>query len=178
MNNFFTFFEYEDLRVNIKKNDFSHVLINRNKINEKDGIYIIGTNSRSLNLFLDEKNSVELHLTRLISYLKNKYPNQFIYYCPHRMDLNNKELNSLMKENGISIMSTSFPVELNFLINDITPFMVVGFYSMAMNTLYRLYPQAYFFNIKLAFCDKKMKRQYQQIEENMELNGIKSLYLQ
>ena len=65
-----------------------------------------------------------------------------------------------MKENGISIMSTSFPVELNFLINDITPFMVVGFYSMAMNTLYRLYPQAYFFNIKLAFCDKKMKRQY------------------
>lgn len=47
-----------------------------------------------------------------------------------------------------------------------------------MNTLYRLYPQAYFFNIKLAFCDKKMKRQYQQIEENMELNGIKSLYLQ
>lgn len=60
------------------------------------------------------------------------------------MDLNNKELNSLMKENGISIMSTSFPVELNFLINDITPFMVVGFYSMAMNTLYRLYPQAYF----------------------------------
>ncbi len=156
MNNFFTFFEYEDLRVNIKKNDFSHVLINRNKINEKDGIYIIGTNSRSLNHFLDEK----------------------IYYCPHRMDLNNKELNSLMKENGISIMSTSFPVELNFLINDITPFMVVGFYSMAMNTLYRLYPQAYFFNIKLAFCDKKMKRQYQQIEENMELNGIKSLYLQ
>lgn len=178
LNNFFTFFEYEDLRVNIKKNDFSHVLINRNKINEKDGIYIIGTNSRSLNHFLDEKNSVELHLTRLISYLKNKYPNQFIYYCPHRMDLNNKELNSLMKENGISIMSTSFPVELNFLINDITPFMVVGFYSMAMNTLYRLYPQAYFFNIKLAFCDKKMKRQYQQIEENMELNGIKSLYLQ
>lgn len=94
------------------------------------------------------------------------------------MDLNNKELNSLMKENGISIMSTGFPVELNFLINDITPFMVVGFYSMAMNTLYRLYPQACFFNIKLAFCDKKMKRQYQQIEENMELNGIKSLYLQ
>ena len=51
LNNFFTFFEYEDLRANIKKNDFSHVLINRNKINEKDGIYIIGTNSRSLNSF-------------------------------------------------------------------------------------------------------------------------------
>lgn len=145
LNNFFTFFKCENLRANILKNDFSHVLINQKKIKEKNGIYIIGTNSRSLNRFLDKKNSVEQYLARLIIYLRNKYPNQIIYYCPHRMDLSNKELNKLMEENGIPIMSTSFPVELNFLINDIIPFMVVGFYSMAMNTLYKLYPKSFFF---------------------------------
>lgn len=177
LNNFFTFFECENSRANIRKNDFSHVFLNQKKINKRNGIYIIGTNSLSLNRFLNKKNSVELYLARLISYLRNKYPNQMIYYCPHRMDLSNKELNKLMGKNGIPIMSTSFPIELNFLINDITPFMVVGFYSMAMNTLYRLYPKSHFFNIKLAFSDKKIKREYQQIEENMELNGIKSLYL-
>ena len=35
------------------------------------------------------------------------------------------KLLELMKENGISIMSTSFPVELNFLINDAAVFLCV-----------------------------------------------------
>lgn len=115
------------------KNNFTGL---KNKMLEAthNGIYIIGTNSSVLKI----QGGYDNLLKKSIEYLNKTYPNEPVFYCPHRRDKNNySELLSLY---DVRVFNTEISVEVDFYNKNIIPVAVVGYGSTALLTLKMMYP--------------------------------------
>ena len=133
--NFFTFYD-------IKESKNHTVVINKMKwlkelskktssIKPEEIVYVIGTDIIQCKILNEDD-----YLNTIIL-IKNHYPTKKIYYIPH---LNEQEsFINLIKENGVYIQKNKFTIELDFILNNITPLHVAGTISTALISLKLIY---------------------------------------
>lgn len=133
---YFTIFNLKSNKFLIEKNTLSTLKLNT-KNREHKGVYIIGTNFDGIDI--DKIDYFNL-LKQLVSFCKNNYKEETIWYCPHRRNLDNEEMMSLLSDLGVSIFNTQITVEYDFVQRGINPQYIAGFGSTALYTLKTLYP--------------------------------------
>lgn len=164
---YFTIYQVCSKKYNIILNDLSHL---KSRITiENDGIYILGTNPSVLEF---KNHSYQELILQLHKYLKLNYPLHPIYYCPHRRDINNEQINVLCGELNITIFETEVSVEYDFPLKNINPELIIGFTSNALFTLKMIFP-----NTRIESVDYSLKssllNEYNQLIQNIfKKNGI------
>lgn len=171
-NIFFTMYDVESKKYRIEKNSFSILRTKNNRAQR--GAYIIGTNSAILHFanaaYLD-------YLKALVGRIKELYPDEIIYYCPHRRDTNNAVNEKLIKEMGAIIFNTFVSVEYDFFNQNISPKYVVGFMSNALFTLNKMYPESCIETVTYSLDDQNQNNDVKLIEDTFNRMGIKSIRL-
>ena len=135
--NFFTIFYLEQLADEvIIKHTFEHVKQQFSQATHKsEEIYLLGQSITQYDMISEEK--YICYIRQIIA----QYRDQKIIYVPHRAEIHNDELNSLINEN-FTIMPSTMPIELYFLINEIYPKHVISFFTSALYTLNVLFSQS------------------------------------
>lgn len=138
----------------------------------RKGIYVIGTNSVSISF---NGYSYPEKLTQLAKYLQTIYPNETVYYCPHRRDTNDYTdcINSL----GWNLFETKYSVEIDFVQNRIYPLSVIGFGSTALLTLKKIYQNSDVKTIYMELESDSSNAEYRSIESYYMNNGIEVIHL-
>ena len=126
------------------------------------GIYIVGTNSGLLPI---KNHSYEDYLYTLILRVKNSFPNEIIYYCPHRRDKNILSVLDFCRKEGVEIFNTQVSLEADFVSKGIVPKYIAGFGSNALITLRILYQGAIIENIALDFESEHLTTIYKQTSD-------------
>lgn len=165
--NFYTIYDVYSSKMNIIKNDFA--LLQQTNSLKASGVYIIGTNS-SIVQFMNHSYSEYLQALAVIC--KNKYPNDKIYYCPHRRDKNNHDVSILCKELGFEIFDTEISVEVDFIERKISPMCVIGFTSNALFTLKRLFETSSVFTVMYRLKNEDSDQEADLIRKHLSACGI------
>lgn len=155
---FFSFFEINDyVPYYVEKNTFGLLKAKTNQ--SPRGVYIIGTNSSAISFKNDSYPSL---LKKLFKYIKENYPNEKAYYCPHRRDAN--DYTGLLKENGLVLFQTDISVEVDFITKGVSPLLIVGFASTALMTLKCMYSNTPVASIQFDVEDEFMESSFRSIE--------------
>lgn len=133
--NYFTMFEVKSNKYNIVKFDF--ILDNNALPTKPQGVYVIGNNSSDMEF---KTLTYDDYYLGLFEYLKLNYPNEIIYYCPHRRDHNNADHKQKYSGKGVEWFDTEISVEYDFTENNIYPVAIYGLNSTALFTLKKIYP--------------------------------------
>lgn len=170
---FFTFYELEnkEFPLPIIKNSLTSIRNGHNGI--PHGVFIIGTNSSQLG---HQKSEYIGELKTILHYFNCKYPDENIYYCPHRRDLN--EYDEVCKILGIELFNTEYSVEIDFAMRGISPKSVIGFGSTALLTLKYMFPDSTIIDIIFHHEDKSLVKDYRVIENEYRNIGIKVLEIE
>jgi hypothetical protein len=136
---------------------------------EPRGLYIIGTNSSVLE-FKDY--TYEEYLMALFKTIKIRFPEDEVFYCPHRRDSNLPFIYTLCRELSIEIYETKISVEFDFVNKNINPKYVVGFSSNALYTLKLIYPKAIIENVDFSLKFEPSNKENQIIQKRLFENGI------
>lgn len=135
--------------------------------NVSKGVYIIGTNTSQIGW---DRSLYSNYLQTIASYVRSRYVNEEIFYCPHRYD------NNLWEEDctrlGIKMFYTKISVEVDFIQSGIEPLCVIGFGSTALVTLHYIYPKAQITDIVFHSHDKVIEDEYREIENRYSEYGI------
>lgn len=169
---FFTIYPVISKKYTIIHNDFK--LLKSTLTRRKEGVYIIGTNSSALHF---KGTAYPVLLKELYNYIKKAYPEQSIFYCPHRRDLNNENIFELCKSMRIDIFNTEISVEYDFSMKGINPSFVVGFTSNALYTLKMIYPDSEMGTVVYHLEDQQANAATAVIVSWMNAVGIKSIDL-
>ncbi len=103
---------------------------------ERSGaIYLLGQNITDVPIISKEK------YLCYIQQILEKYPHHEVIYIPHRSETLHPELYALQQGN-LTIVPTTMPVELYFLINRIYPAHVISFFTSALYTLNILFEKS------------------------------------
>jgi len=164
---FFTIYDVDSKKYNIIRNDLS--LLRSSITSEKNGIYVIGTNSSMLE-FKDY--SYQELIIQLHKYLKHNHPLYHIYYCPHRRDINNEQINALCRELGMEIFDTEVSVEYDFSIKKINPVSIIGFTSNALFALRMIFPDTLIESVNYTLKSNSLNESTQLINKVFEQKGI------
>lgn len=169
---FFTIYDVKSDKFIIEKNEFSLLRSDNGKV--KSGVYIVGTNSSILKFadvsYLD-------YVKALVERARIQYPEEQIYYCPHRRDANNDANEPLFQKMGIQLFKTNISVEYDFYTKQITPIYVIGFLSNALFTLNMMYPDSIIETVSYQLDNQEQNKENQIIEKELNNNGIRSVYL-
>jgi hypothetical protein len=164
---FFTIYDVDSKKFNIIRNDLS--LLRSCITSEKDGIYIIGTNSSMLEF---KDHSYQELIIQLHKYLKHNHPFHHIYYCPHRRDINNEPINALCRELSMKIFDTEVSVEYDFSMKKINPALIIGFTSNALFTLRMIFPNTLIESVNYTLISNSLNESTQLINKVFEQKGI------
>lgn len=167
---FFTIFNVSSSKYRIIKNPF--VLLKTQELEEPRGVYIIGTNSSVLE-FKDYKYSE--YLNALYNQISERFPEDSIYYCPHRRDQNLTQIFSQCKKLNIEIFNTTIAVEYDFVEKNINPKLIVGFTSNALYTLRMIYPNATVETVMYHLQSEASDKETQIIRSRMIEYGISTI---
>lgn len=141
--NFFTFLDLQPIQnESIIKNNFNYLKeifkCSNNSSLSSNIIYIIGQPLYN--------HSNELTETSYIKYLKEiflNYPNQVLYYIPHRSEKMSLNLHTYITTYA-KIHTNQYPIEIELLLNNIPkPTIVTGFFSTALYTIKKMYQDIY-----------------------------------
>lgn len=127
---FFTIYPVTSNRFQIIPNNFQTLKIDINY--RPQGVYIIGTNSSEISF---SNYSYADYLLALYKYIRTEFPDDDIFYCPHRRDKNLLSISQMCRCLGIHLFNTQISVEYDFIEKEICPKFVVGFNSNALFTL-------------------------------------------
>ena len=169
---FFTIFDVQSSEYQIINNPFKLLESKLGKIKEKNGIYIIGTNSSILD-FKDY--TYRDYIISLHKYIMCKYLVDEIYYCPHRRDRNLEDIIVLCKHLGIKIYDTKVSVEYDFIENNINPKLIIGFTSNALFTLHLLYPSTDIKTVMYNLKSEQADTETQIIRNRLNESGISTI---
>lgn len=102
--------------------------------NENDEVYFIGTNIINVGVIKNEN-----YFIQLLSSIKNNYKNKKVYYIPHRFEssIHLKKISQL----GFEIKEFDHIIEIAFLEKNIYPKTIASFYSTALYTLSKIFPE-------------------------------------
>ena len=142
---FYTIFNVNSSLFKIERNTLSKLRDNIGD-NRQKGSYIIGTNFDGVDV---DKEDYFILLGKLIAHCRNMFPNEPIYYCPHRRNKDNTELLQYLDDNNITLFDTRISVEYDFIKRGIYPVYVSGFGSTALYTLKIVFPKAVVDNVFL-----------------------------
>ena len=148
-----------------EKNNFDCLRNNGN--HSQMGVYVIGTNSSALT-FSDT--TYEEQLLLLNKHIKKTYPDDTVWYCPHRRDTN--DFSSIITSCGWKIFNTDISVEVDFIQKGINPRCVFGYNSTALLTLKKIYPSSLISTIRVKLLDDSMNLRYRNIENYFAKNEI------
>lgn len=170
---FFTIYNVNSKEFVIYHNDFT--LLKASSSQNRNCCYIIGTNSS----ILDLKDCTYLSLLgNLVKWIKNTWPYETLYYCPHRRDSCNNDIKNWCHQNDVNWFDTEVSVEYDFVTKGINPICVVGFTSNALYTLKMIYPEAdirtVYYNVNDLYSDLETS----VIRHGMNESGIKTLVLE
>ena len=171
-NSFYTIYPVNSREFNVVNIKF--LLSEQNSKVEKHGVYIIGTNSSVLH-FLNKTYTEYIYLT--IKYIRNKYHNETIYYCPHRRDKNNDKIREQCSLEGVQFYDTKISVEYDFLKDNINPHTIIGFTSNALFTLKSIFPHSEIQTVYYQLSDRKSNKETELIRKRMVDLGINILDL-
>lgn len=137
---YFTMFEARDQRFTITQNTLAHVtnyFSTNNGNGTKEGLFILGT---KYNCFFKVSEYLDF-LKKILNDLDyKKYT--YVYYCPHRGELNDPDVVAFCKIMGVEYYVTKGCVEVDFLTNNVRPKKIVSFGSTASYTLKNIYSNA------------------------------------
>lgn len=166
----FTIFEFRDgCPLKTERNSFASLTIQEK---EKRGVYVIGTNSDAMS-FKDVSYADELKI--LSTYIISLYPNEDVFYCPHRGD--SHDYTEVIKDLGWKLFDTKYSVEIDFVKKGIYPLTILGFGSTALLTLRRLYQDSVISTIYVNLAEEKDNKEYRAIEQYYQENGIELVRL-
>lgn len=169
---FYSIFDISScVKIPVDKNCFPS-LSSKLSNSPQNGIYVIGTNSSVLP-FKDV--SYDVLLKRLSEYLKLKYPNDSVFYCPHRRDTN--DYKGLIEELDFEFFHTDISVEVDFVLKKISPKLIVGFGSTALMTLKSIFKSNKVATVHLHLADTQLETTYRSIEDYYSCYGIEILDL-
>lgn len=167
---FFTMYDVKSDKFKIEKNSFD--IFSNYDCKEKRGAYIIGTNSSLLKFanasYID-------YIKSIIDRIKDLYPQEQIYYCPHRRDYNNEKYKKLFQDLGIQFFETEVSVEYDFFTKQINPKYVIGFLSNALFTLKKMYSEINVETVSYELDGQNEDEERLIIEKGMNEIGIRSI---
>lgn len=165
----YEFFSMFDIATGIKypcvANTFSS--LSSRECQQLAGVFIIGTNSSQVPF---KEKTYEQYLDDITSFVRNNYPLQFIYYCPHRRDKNDHR--DKLNQSGILFFDTEISVEVDFSLNGIYPAVVIGFCSTALITLRRMFPLSKIYSVYFETEKEEYDLSYRNLEEYYRANNI------
>lgn len=126
----------------------------------RHGIYVIGTNASKA---VFRYKSYQEYLTAIDGWIKSKYREEEVYYCPHRGDHN--DWSSFIDSLGWKMFETEISVEIDFVHKGLYPVGVFGFGSTALLTLKMIYPDSDVKTIVAEYASESDNRSYRRIEE-------------
>lgn len=162
---FFSIFDIPGKEELMIKNNFNRFKSSISDVHQ-EGVYIIGTAPAQLRLECDYSSL----LVKSIEFLRNRYPNEPLYYCPHRRDHNNYE--DLFLSKKINVFKTEISVEVDFYNKKILPFAVAGYGSTALLTLKMINPSAYVCSFSFNSTSDEINKSYALIEKYYSQYGI------
>lgn len=146
--NFFSFFDLQQKKDEIIiKNEFKH-LKKRFQLqnNYSDNVYILG--QPLYNKEISEIDYIE-GLKKIIAH----YNGKSIIYLKHRYENITQNIQNLFDDNNVVIVINEYPIELDFLIKKQYPSYITGFFSTAIYTLSRMFPES---ESKAFYIDKDL----------------------
>lgn len=166
---FFTqFSDIKNQHLEIAGNDFNYFKeINKNKKGEK-GVVFIGTNPDS---YINNYTGVSVedfshYLNTILKSIRNKYPNESIYYYAHPRDINTFALD-FCKNYGIVFKKAEIGVEIDVLLSEYRPKCVYGFNSTGLYNIKKIYPTCEVVSLILPHkCDYSMTSFCEYIKQN------------
>jgi hypothetical protein len=167
---FFTIYQIDSKKYNIIQNEM--LQLKSCITSKKEAIYILGTNPSVLE-FKDY--SYQELIIQLHKYLKNKYPLHPVYYCPHRRDVNNVQINALCEELNMTIFDTEVSVEYDFSLKKINPELIVGFTSNALFTLKMIFPKTRIESVDYTLKSDLIDESKQLIQKVFKQKGIDTI---
>jgi len=173
---FFTMYNVNSKKRKIEKNKLEFLNFNVSN-NVAYGIFIIGTNTRIINTMLRHA-KYENYLKTIVTHYREIFPEEKIYYSPHRMDYNNKELLQFCEILDISILTSQVSVEIDYLVNGYNPKLIIGFGSSALLTLKNIFPKTHFVTVFMTFKSYQDNDCYRKIEHQYLKEGITILEIE
>jgi hypothetical protein len=147
--NFFTFFEINASKnVNIYPNKMKWIKQlqpSEFSVSEQDFVYVIGTNVINAKIVAQSD-----YLTTLLM-IKQNYSPKKIIYIPHVME--SEEFLKNLNKNNIEIKHNKYNIELDFLLNGISPRHIAGTISTSLISLKMIYGES--LNVDFFHFDKR-----------------------
>lgn len=168
---FFSIYECKNKRFSVINNNFSEIIHHYRSESSPgyNGLFILGTNYK---VFL----SIEEYLCFLNKVLLDLNYSEYesVYYCPHRMELNDQEIINFCSQKGIQYHIPKGCVEVDFLVHNVSIECIVSFGSSATFTLNKIFPDAksYIYKFPNKNMKKNIKSNYNVLYRNMQENGI------
>lgn len=170
--NFFTIYDVKSRKMKIIHNSLS--CLHPNNSISQQRVAIVGSNSS----FLSFKDYTYFdYLNRLIDFIRARWPDERVFYCPHRRDHNNSLNREWCQYNSVDYFETEVSVEYDFVIKGVNPIAVIGFTSNALYTLKSLYPSSEVYTVYYHVCDESADKETEIIRQQMMKSGIVSLNL-
>jgi|GEM_PF-1003687 len=140
---FFTTFNIESTEnIKVVKHNFNYLKSKIEKENKCSNIYFLGQSLVSAG-YLEQKSYIE-YIEKVISY----YSNKNIIYIPHRSEIINKDYNKFINER-FQIIESVGPIETTFINNKIYPQIIISFFSSALFTLEKIFPDSNILSIEI-----------------------------
>lgn len=146
---------------------------------KRNSIFVLGTNrdmyldTMSPNMSISVFNNF---LIRIFNYLKENNPCEKIYYSPHGRD-NALDIIEYCENNGIDVIRSKYSVEIDYVINNYNPRIIIGLSSTALFTLKIMFPAAEVIDVVAKGYNCKFVEARNKFMEEMKSLGIKSYSL-
>lgn len=131
-----------------------------NRNDQSKDIYFIGTNLINVGVIKSEE-----IFFKLLSNIKKRYNNKKVYYIPHRFEsaIHIERIAQI----GFEIKEFNHIVEIAFLENNIYPKTIASFYSTALYTLSKIFPESKidFYEIDESYLTSKFKLGTKTVEK-------------
>jgi hypothetical protein len=127
----------------------------------QEGVFIIGT---AISIFPNEDADYIKYLSAIVDYCRMKYPQEPIFYCPHRTSRFSERYNEFAAKLNLNIFNTEYTIEFDFLNRGVNPRFVIGFASSALYFLKKLYPESMVSSIFFE-SKRKYRKDYLVIRE-------------
>jgi len=165
---FFSIFALNNKNYKIEVNTLHHLkgLIN---ISSNKNIYILGTNLCEKNLLAE--NSYHNYLSLIIQSIKDKFPNEKVIFCPHRGE-SKKSVSDIADQYNLSIYTSEYTIELDFVLKNISPVAIYSFGSTASYSLKILYPDTHSYIIIPETNNKLLNRTHEEISKVYQEQNI------
>jgi len=165
---YFTIFDKINSPFKININTFKNL---RSKIVDKQpiGCYILGSSIYLIGII--QPDDYYKYLEKIISHARKKYPEQIIYYCPHRVE-KDQHINQILKNFNLSLYKTKYTIEADMVLEENLPRAVYSFGSTASYSLKILFPEVSSHAVKLNFKNDKIRKIYTDIYKIYSKKGI------